>query len=342
MMAPSIHVSDETWTIADMLWGVLPRVSRDRAFVLLAKLAGWGRGLGAGGELRHPMARKLLAGALGWRKDPDVLVEGLEAAGAVEVLPDGVRVRGVAPEARSTPAKPPPIAPEVEVSASIRAATAPQAKVARLPPIREPRKAPVRSDTVDGGIVDGPLGHAVEEAFLADRGRVFEWTAKERESVQRLLGNHDAPEILRRWRIGLQARYRKLSSLVDLERCWNEHAKAATEGPAKPEGLYVGRGELPTAAPVQQPDTPAGRTWSAAIERIREDGRTYAVQWLERLVAVSMTDDAIDLMASDTFHRAWLLDHYSGVLAEALAPRKPVLLVPDDGADRAMEAVCCR
>jgi hypothetical protein len=84
----------------------------------------------------------------------------------------------------------------------------------------------------DDGTVNGqPLGDAIEAAFRSARkGSAFRWTPKEHDALRRLMGAYPSSEILRRWKVGLEARFRTASSLVDLERDWNVHAQAPPAG----------------------------------------------------------------------------------------------------------------
>ncbi|HUR93085.1 MAG TPA: hypothetical protein VMY76_00785 [Gemmatimonadales bacterium] len=283
---PWIQVDADAWVMAEELSGLLPRVDPDKALGMLVRLWRWGLGLGPDdqppeGVLKHPRALKLLAGALGWRRNAEELGQALADVDAVEITADGLRVRGMsryhaawrknrgtsgkaeqdqnggaAPTDTHPPgsapgpgrdqtgtrpgpgANPPGSAPDParksetysnsETEKRARAVAGPLVSKAL-----DEAGAALRSAAEDaGGLVNGqPLGETIETAFRsARRGSGFRWTLKEREALKRLLNEHEPPEILRRWKIGLDARFKTTSSLVDLERCWNDHAQAPPTG----------------------------------------------------------------------------------------------------------------
>lgn len=99
MRLPWIQLTEEAWEKAEALSGALPRVDPARALGMLARLWRWGLSLGPSdqpptGVLIDPLARKLMAGACGWRQDPELLAQALRAIGVVELSPDGLRVKG--------------------------------------------------------------------------------------------------------------------------------------------------------------------------------------------------------------------------------------------------------
>jgi hypothetical protein len=75
-------------------------VSRREAIGLAVDLWTWALGRTTGdappsGEIIHPQAARLVAGAAEWAGDPATLCSALEASGLLTVLPNGVRVRGL-------------------------------------------------------------------------------------------------------------------------------------------------------------------------------------------------------------------------------------------------------
>lgn len=63
----------------------------------------------------------------------------------------------------------------------------------------------------------------------------------------------------------------------------------------------------------------AGNVWVKALERIRSDGKSYALTWLERMRALEVREGALILGVPDRFFRDWVDDHYRQLLEEALA-----------------------
>src|SRR5450755_1414789 len=51
---------------------------------------------------------------------------------------------------------------------------------------------------------------------------------------------------------------------------------------------------------------------------LREDGKSYALTWLERMHAVALRDGQLVLGVPDRFFRDWVDDHYRPLLEEAL------------------------
>jgi hypothetical protein len=75
-------------------------VSRREAIGLAVDLWTWALGRTTGdappsGEIIHPQAARLVAGAVDWAGEPEALCGALAASGLLAVLPDGVRIRGM-------------------------------------------------------------------------------------------------------------------------------------------------------------------------------------------------------------------------------------------------------
>src|SRR5512146_2147903 len=67
-------------------------------------------------------------------------------------------------------------------------------------------------------------------------------------------------------------------------------------------------------------DSPsAGFLWDKALDVVRQDGKTYALTWLERMRALDVREGALVLAVPDRFFRDWVDDHYRGLLIDALA-----------------------
>lgn len=85
-----------------------------------------------------------------------------------------------------------------------------------------------------------PLVERVAEVFKAERGVDYSPTFADEHTGRALLGKGSEDEVLRRWAIGLRARYPACNGLPDLLRNWNAYATEAVNGPpsgARPVSL---------------------------------------------------------------------------------------------------------
>jgi hypothetical protein len=76
--------------------------------------------------------------------------------------------------------------------------------------------------------------------------------------------------------------------------------------------------ETPPAASRSRP----GTVWGAVLARLEQEGKTYALGWLERMHQVACTDDVLTLGAPDEHFLGWVRDHYGATLERMVAPRK--------------------
>jgi len=67
------------------------------------------------------------------------------------------------------------------------------------------------------------------------------------------------------------------------------------------------------------PPLSAGIVWARTLDTIRQDGKTYALTWLERMRALDVREGALVLGVPDRFFRDWVDDHYRGLLESTLA-----------------------
>lgn len=58
--------------------------------------------------------------------------------------------------------------------------------------------------------------------------------------------------------------------------------------------------------------------WEKTLDTIRQDGKTYALSWLERLQAVGIREGTLVLGVQDRFFRDWIDDHYRKLLEDTL------------------------
>jgi chromosomal replication initiator protein len=61
-----------------------------------------------------------------------------------------------------------------------------------------------------------------------------------------------------------------------------------------------------------------GNLWAKVLDVVRQDGKTYALTWLERMSAVATREGALILGVPDRFFRDWIDDHYRSLLEDAL------------------------
>jgi len=65
-------------------------------------------------------------------------------------------------------------------------------------------------------------------------------------------------------------------------------------------------------------DVTAQNIWGKTLERIRLEGKSYALGWLGRMRALSFSADTLVLSVPDRFFRDWVDDHYRGLIEETL------------------------
>lgn len=72
-------------------------------------------------------------------------------------------------------------------------------------------------------------------------------------------------------------------------------------------------------AQAQQPDSFAGALWSRMLQLVHDDGKRYAITWLNRMGALDIREGQLLLEVPDLFFRDWVDDHYRALMREALA-----------------------
>ncbi|WP_224240544.1 chromosomal replication initiator protein DnaA [Hyalangium gracile] len=63
----------------------------------------------------------------------------------------------------------------------------------------------------------------------------------------------------------------------------------------------------------------AGIIWARTLDTLRQEGKTYALTWLERMRALDVREGALVLGVPDRFFRDWVDDHYRALLEATLA-----------------------
>lgn len=71
-------------------------------------------------------------------------------------------------------------------------------------------------------------------------------------------------------------------------------------------------------SPVANQNPEAAGPWMRALEVLREDGKHYALSWLERIAPLELRDGVLILGVPDSYFQAWVDDHYRELLADAL------------------------
>jgi chromosomal replication initiator protein len=54
--------------------------------------------------------------------------------------------------------------------------------------------------------------------------------------------------------------------------------------------------------------------WGKTLEAVRQEGKTYALSWLERMRGLELAEDALILSVPDPFFRDWVDEHYRDYL----------------------------
>ncbi|HLM43650.1 MAG TPA: DnaA N-terminal domain-containing protein, partial [Myxococcaceae bacterium] len=62
------------------------------------------------------------------------------------------------------------------------------------------------------------------------------------------------------------------------------------------------------------PQPSAENLWARLLDRLTQDGKEYALNWLGKMQALDVRDDALVLAVPDRFYQDWVDDHYRGLL----------------------------
>jgi chromosomal replication initiator protein len=75
-----------------------------------------------------------------------------------------------------------------------------------------------------------------------------------------------------------------------------------------------------SASPEQSPvPATADELWEKTLALLREDGKSYALTWLDRMQALEVRDGRLILGVPDRFFRDWVDDHYRPLLEDAIS-----------------------
>jgi hypothetical protein len=155
------------------------------------------------------------------------------------------------------------------------------------------------------------LRDRLDAEYLRSRGKKHHWHQKDEDALRAVLAaaNGDHDEIVRVWAVGLaREKYPRCDRIRDLAEHWNTYASE------------LAKSEPPSPSAAVLPDTPAGRAWGSLLKQFLTDGRNYAVEQLRsRLQAIDLRGAELVLEAADRYARTWTLEHYGGLLTDALA-----------------------
>jgi hypothetical protein len=208
-------------------------------------------------EAKTETLRPLQLAALFGCRDAAMLAESLEAFGFLEAMDGGYRVKGAQrylrlDDGRSKGGKAAAgnLIPGARQKARKQAA---EFSAAAESQPRASREAAERSSRLSSALTPNtehqtpklpkpptpkaqtphstPLVERVVEVFEAERGAKYSPTFADEHAGRALLGKASEDEVLRRWAIGLRARYPACNGLPDLLRNWNAYATEAANGP---------------------------------------------------------------------------------------------------------------
>lgn len=79
--------------------------------------------------------------------------------------------------------------------------------------------------------------------------------------------------------------------------------------------------------------TEAGRVWKACLTWLYENGKRYALTWLDKAQAVAVEDGELVLAVPDLYFRQWVEEHYGplvNLVAQQLGLRGVRWVLPVD------------
>lgn len=355
MKLPWLQVAEEVFERAEGLADVLELESDDVVLGRLLKL--WKAAIGWGdpnkppdGVVKGTHAAQRIASAFRWKGPPDLLIEALVEFGFLEAIRGGFRVKGLGryksaffrnknlrPDGTARPPRGNRAGaasldgdgerdldqePAVEEDRAYVAEDLPppppgtfEAPRAR-PPVQAPSPPTVQpvQDQEEG--VRG-LWRALEAAS----GAVFDTAPRDTiptKAGPKLLAFWESHQRDTAWALDTQARW------INRDRRWvaNLNPPGATEvllddgqwprfRRARPEPEPVA--EEPHFAPAE----PEPEVWGRVLALLREDGKNYALSWLDRIRATE-TSDAVVLHSPDRYFATWVSEHYAEMIRATL------------------------
>lgn len=326
-------------------WHEDPEVSEALALRGLVKLFRWARERcpndrppSASAVLAGPTAARLIARTMGWGGEPETLVEALERVQPSPIVtrtPEGVRINGLdrydgawrknykdaaAEWDRRHP--PPGTDPNGHRPETGRKADG-------------PRPVPARQIQIQTQIQNGepPPPAGGESVVVGERetASLFDAMQMQREEVG-LPREARAPKGFRTWHLEFRGAGHQDEQALRGHRdfLWDTSIRR----PGHPTGVFIhpevwplripppglpsepraraGAFAPPPTGPAPEPR--AAAEWAVMIATLREEGKTYAVSWLERLVPVALTDGELTLESPDEFFLGWVREHYGELL----------------------------
>ncbi len=270
MKLPWLQVDEETFARAEQLAGLLADVDYDRGITLQLLLWRWGLSLGPDdvpptGVCTSKLALRLMAAACRWPPDrADELAEVFVATELLEVLPDGLRVRGLdryhgtwrknrglngakiqePPNTRTEPERVPngsrtepprntQTQTQTQNNNNDAGAVRPSLTLVEQP--ARPRR-PKRTDSIEADPRHQPLVEGLVNAYAALRGVKYPFAPRDAASVKGLLlTGTDPVEIIAAWKRALQHHgFPTVSTLPQLADHLAHFLGAAPPAAAKP------------------------------------------------------------------------------------------------------------
>lgn len=171
-------------------------------------------------------------------------------------------------------------------------------------PRERPAQPPPTSRAGDEALPDG-----IQREYREARDAEYTWRLGRDDPASRTLlslaGEAGAPEVLRRWRNGVRARFKqRCDTLPDLVKRWE--ANATPEDGDRPRAPLAAAEPLPLP---YLPDTPAGRLWGQGLEALRAQGLRYIAEQLQRKgQPLSVDEGHLVVELPDRYALSWVED----------------------------------
>ncbi len=356
MHLPYLQITNEAWDYAQQLAG-LTGVSIGDAFIALCDLWRWGLKMGPDNEppqgvCASPLAVERMASTMRWHGDKQRLTDVLVDLGLIQLLPVGLRVRGMMrywsawkknrPRDWSAWAE---RNPDLARSFAERSSDGERTGAVQLPPenrsVQKPQtqtQTQKETPTTTGGQAPKKSEPPPDPAPkpVAQQPADVGWFARAQERrLQRFpnaLTEPPPPGFNAPWWAGFMRDVKNDVARADaaydvfLEDDWAQKLKVPCPFAAfaKKYREYIPGQGMPAAPPGQAawepPDTPAGRRWARVIDAVRAEGKSYACKWLQELTPLMFTADVLTVAARDKYQLGWIETHYVELLQRVAEP----------------------
>lgn len=343
VVAPDLRILLETPELqvseGDAGWGA------EKAFLWMLKRCPHDEPPSAHDTLTGPAAARLLAGAALYRGPPEQLVSAYVEVGLLELLDDGtLRLRGLrrydeawAKNDKERAARWASTHPDWALAHRFigdrhGTATEPPRKPGELDgqdprsKIQDPRS--LKPPPPAGGGAGERVAVVVGEQETASLFEAMQ-VQREEEGFQR---EGRAPKGFRDWHL----EFRRVGHQDD--QALRGHRgflrDTSIRRPRHPTGVFIHPEVWPLRIPPPEkrvmytarpgepvevyPPAPAAgpgaADWDGMLGTLREEGKTYALSWLQRLLPVALEGAALTLQAPDELFLAWVQDHYGELL----------------------------